>query len=49
MENNQFARVGKILGKSLSNLNNKTPFMNNKATPEKGLNNQLPYSLPKVS
>ncbi len=48
MKNNQFARVGKVLNKSLSTLDNKSPYDNFQTPPQKGLNNQLPYSLPKV-
>lgn len=48
MKNNQFARVGKVLNKSLSILDRKSPYNNFQTPPKKGLNNQLPYSLSKV-
>jgi len=46
MKKNQFARVGKILKKSLSVMDKTYPYINKSTLPSKGLSNQLPYSLP---
>lgn len=46
MKKNQFARVGRILKNSISVMDKTYPYNSKEVIPTKGLNNQLPYSLP---